>query len=404
VQTHTKAATAAAGQAQEIHPTPPESPLLARYLRIQSDFADWVERTLSEETFDVCVARDTYSLEALRRTRDRTGCITVYDAIEYPDYAGRSGDFIRNAFLRDETARRELLEHDLSIARAADAVILNTPGLVSWYEERQIHPTVVRSCLPYVPAHRNDAIRAACGLKETDRLLVFVNSVFPGCGIDDIICALPLLPPHVYLAVSGSISPDYVATIDELRQPVRERVHLLPDCDPADLVAFRSGADLAVIPLAIDIPNHRTVLPNRVFEAVMSRVPLVSSDLPTIRSVLEEYGIGLCYEDPQPKIIARTIRQALERHQEMRIATERAAHILNWEGESQIYLDLIEPLVGEGPKHFVVMSRGLIRVNRRSAEQIRTLAEQGHRITALAKDRPVPSLMVPNCRYIAWEA
>src|SRR5262249_49735692 len=150
-----------------------------------------------------------------------------------------------------------------------------------------------------------------------------------------IIRALSLLPSNLHLAVSGSISPDYVATIDELRRPVRERVHLLPDCDPADLVAFRSGADLAVIPLATDIPNHRTVLPNRVFEAVMSRIPLVTSDLPTIRSVVEEYGIGLCYEDPQPKIIARAIRQGLARNQEMRIATERAAHILNWERESQ---------------------------------------------------------------------
>ena len=397
------AAIAAPPVAPEILAGPPRSPLLIRYLKTQSDFANWVEETLADETVEVCMARDTYSLEALRRMRDRTGCVTIYDAIEYPDYGGRSGDGIRNAFLRDDPARRALLEHDLSIARAADAVILNTPGLVSWYEEREIYPTVVRNCLPYGPAHQTDTIRAACGLAETDRLLVFVNSAFAGCGIDDIMRALPLLPAHVHLAISGSIAPDYVATIEGLRQPVSDRVHLLPECDPADLVEFRSGADLALIPLAADIPNHRTVLPNRVFEAVMSRVPMISSDVPTIRSVLDEYRIGLCYEDAQPETIARTIREGLSRQREMRIATERSARLLSWERESQVYLDVIEPLVGQYPKHFVVLSLGPIRSNRRSAEQIRTLAEQGHRITVIAKDRPVPSLMVPDCRYIAWE-
>jgi glycosyltransferase involved in cell wall biosynthesis len=84
--------------------------------------------------------------------------------------------------------------------------------------------------------------------------------------------------------------------------------------------------------------NYRYSLPNKLFDYIQGRTPIVASPLPEVRSIIQEYDIGDFIESHQPEKIAEKINQILA-NQEL-IAKWRknitfAASQLTWENEER---------------------------------------------------------------------
>ena len=82
----------------------------------------------------------------------------------------------------------------------------------------------------------------------------------------------------------------------------------------AELLEYTSCADLGLIPYraaAVSSLNTRLSCPNRLFEYVMARLPILAWDLPEIRRVLNESGTGLCATWQTAAELASLVEQAL---------------------------------------------------------------------------------------------
>ncbi len=113
---------------------------------------------------------------------------------------------------------------------------------------------------------------------------------------------------------------------------------------PEDLYPLTWSADIG-ISLEEDLGlNYRYALPNKLFDYVQCRVPVLCSNLPEMAKIVETHGIGVVVRNREPERLAKIIRFMLAERAEgaWMEALERAASRLCWENESKEYMALLK--------------------------------------------------------------
>jgi len=309
------------------------------------DFARRACRLAAGRRFDLIQAHHEKALIAADALRRRCGGKLLFDAIEWPfDPAllPRRPDML--ALRRAEMARER------AIATNCDGWMTVNDSLAEMAAARfgVPRPLVVRNCRFRTPPGDDGGLRADIGLPPEHKLVLYLNSVRPGEGLEQAVAALARLPGDVHLAVLGPARADYRAALTEqaARTGVAGRFHLLPLQPPSRLIAYAAGADLGIVPRRPEGDNMRFSLPNRVFEMIAARLPLVVSDLPEISRLVTEHRIGIVCDAGDPDAIAAAIRRVLapESYPTFRRAVAQAAETLTWERESAGYLAFVEAL------------------------------------------------------------
>ena len=217
-----------------------------------------------------------------------------------------------------------------------------------------IEMTVVRN-VPDTPPAINTSHEVTC-----PRTLLYQGAVNIGRGVKELIDVLQLLP-DCRLVVAG----DGDCLADERKHaanvPWGDRVQFLGRVEPDRLHALTSQADLGLCLLQDLGLNYRYSLPNRIADFANAGVPILATDFPEIRRVLERYGTGSLTgplpNDPSGdnysqylESLARDIRQALQ-YWDTLPADERtrrftkAGEELNWQHEKQIFLSALNAAV-----------------------------------------------------------
>ncbi len=236
-------------------------------------------------------ASDLYVLPALAAAARRHRGRLVFDARErYPYVAGTADRLLRQQFWK-LVERRYIRRTDL-VLTVSDGIadhLVRDYGITS--------PLVLYNA-PEAPAvaDPNASLRRRLALPDHVVVFLYQGHLRPGRG-----CLLPLEAlPHVPGAVLVYLGDGPLASTIRERAAalgVTERVHLLPPVLPDGLLAVTASADVGFVLLEDTCLNHRLALPNKLFEYLAAGVPVLASDLPEIRRVVETYKVG-CIVDP----------------------------------------------------------------------------------------------------------
>ncbi len=362
-------------------------------------FADWVLEAVGGDGFDLCIAHDSLSWEAARILQ-REGRVRrmLCDAVEHPRYDGRSA-----VALPDEVERGLFVLHayERALLEEADCIVTCSPAVARWYRAHTgARSVVVRNCLDFVPRVADARIRQDCGVGPDDVLVLYPNTVFPGCGLAEFIDAMPRMPVQVHLAVmgwdSGGVRDELAGLVT--RHGLDARVHWLEPRRPADLIRYRMGADLALVPLLPSVPNHADGLPNRVFEAIMSRLPVLASALPEVVALLERYDCGRAFPTLEAADIVSTLSQALAERAALEQGVERAAGELNWSRERRRFDPLLSVDV-DAPRTLLLANKSMA-TNQRMHRFARAACEAGHEVRFLCLELPFAELRDERISYL----
>lgn len=142
---------------------------------------------------------------------------------------------------------------------------------------------------------RTDPIRELLGISEQAFLLVYIGNVKPARGVDQAIKAIAGMPDIHLAVVSDSLAG--VADLNDLARiiGVSERVHLLPYVDHLEVTSFLEGADAGFHGL-LPGPNAEVAMPNKLWEYLMSGLPVVFPDLGAMGEFIASNGLGETYE------------------------------------------------------------------------------------------------------------
>ena len=210
---------------------------------------------------------------------------------------------------------------------------LRTVALVPNYPERRTAPTQ----------------RDLRGLAGGDRLaqdrpiVLYLGGLMGGRGLEQLVDAMAVVDgPQLVLLGDGQLAEPLRARAMALG--IGDRVHLLPPVPPDEVVAHAASADVGVSPIVPSCLNYRYSLPNKLFQYMAAGIPVVASDFPQVRDVVESSGAGIVADTTRPAAIAAAIERVLSDPENARRMGERGRSAVSeryhWGASAQRLLEV----------------------------------------------------------------
>ena len=118
--------------------------------------------------------------------------------------------------------------------------------------------------------------------------------------------------------------------------------------DHKKIPEFLNKADAGIVCLH-PIPNYLTSLPIKLFEYMLASLPVIASNFPLWKEIVEGNKCGLCVNPLDPKEIAEAIKYLIDHPDEAMQMGENGRkavlEIYNWEKESEKLINLYEELL-----------------------------------------------------------
>jgi len=197
---------------------------------------------------------------------------------------------------------------------------------------------------------RNMPERKLCPSKEETgtgirdgQTIIYQGALNVGRGLELMIDAMQYVQEaRLVIAGSGDIAEELKGRAEE--KGVGDRVTFVGRLLPGELTALTMQADLGISLEEDRGLNYRYALPNKLFDYIQCRVPVLCSALPEMARIVETYGVGVSTGERDPEKLAGIIRYMLQERAEgaWMPALERAAEELCWEKESMVYRDLLK--------------------------------------------------------------
>lgn len=165
---------------------------------------------------------------------------------------------------------------------------------------------------PPLPAYNVPPVLPELPPRREGRLtLYWRNSTigFGQRGLDDALVALCELPADVQLFLQGRPAPDGGKAVLERTAAlgVEERVTILPPYAPEDAVREAARHHIGLCLERKGPRNHELTVSNKMFDYHMGGLAVISSDLPSLRHVIDRSHGGLLYEPGNPRSLANAI-------------------------------------------------------------------------------------------------
>ncbi len=309
-------------------------------------FATLAADRLAGRSFDIVQAHFDKALIAASALAARSGAKLVFNSVEVP--------FDHELVPRNPTERAVRLaeiRHEIEIARGADAWITVNNSIADHIVERFAiaRPHVLRN-LPDAGHQPCDGrLRRDLGLPNEVRVLLHLNTMRRGEGLETAIDALARLPAAYHLVGLGPVPQrSYLKAIRRraAERGVGDRFHVAPMQPPHAVPRYIAGADIGIIAREGNLQNLRLSLPNRLFQMIAARLPVIVTPLHEIARVVRERRIGLVFEEADAAGLAAAVceidRPAV--FAQFSRAVAAAAGSLTWEQESLAYVRFIEDL------------------------------------------------------------
>ena len=286
-------------------------------------------------------ASDLYTLAAMHAAARHHNGRLVYDARElYPHVAATAGrPWVRTMW---RFVERRHIRHADAVFTVSDSIaerLAQTYGLP--------RPVVLHNVPPYRSVTSSGYLRAQTGTAPDTVVLLHQGQIQKDRGC--LLLADAMRDVHGAVLVflgGGPLKP-------LLRQHVRtasldDRIRFFDPVPPDALLPVTASADAGITLLEDTCLNHRFALPNKLFEYLMAGLPVLASDLPEIRSVVETFEVG-CVVDPADRaaLVETLQRMVDDKPARARWAANapRVFETFSWEKASQRFKQAYQNLL-----------------------------------------------------------
>jgi glycosyltransferase involved in cell wall biosynthesis len=240
---------------------------------------------------------------------------------------------------------------------ACAGVITVSPPIVRELQRRYGGRTavVVRNVPVFAPATGSRRLHEQLCVPPDTRIALYQGGLQTSRSLDILVRAARFLDPGHAIVLMGTGSGHNALEQLITDEGAAGKVTILPPVPYVELLQWTASADLGLIVYQPSYsPNVRFCLPNKLFEYLMSGVPVLTSSLEACAEVLERFDVGRVVEDLTPVAVGRAIsnllndRQTLSRMRTNALAA--SASELRWDVEQHQLVGLYEELLTMNPR------------------------------------------------------
>lgn len=184
------------------------------------------------------------------------------------------------------------------------------------------------------------------GVPEDKTLLIVQGAgINVDRGIEELVEAMVYVNDSAILLIVGS--GDVIGVLQNRVKMLllEDRVLFFGKRPYQEMMAFTHYADWGFSIDKDSNMNYRYSLPNKIFDYIHASTPIICSDLPEIRKVVQEHQVGTFISSHEPKILAKFINELLankQQHANFVVNCQKAAHLLSWENEERVLKEIYQ--------------------------------------------------------------
>jgi len=178
-------------------------------------------------------------------------------------------------------------------------------------------------------------------------VIIYAGGIAKTRGIKEMIKAAFHLNGKVELWLLGLFSPESFKEeiLSDLKKDYIKYIGYLPF---EKMYSFMKSADIGLA-IFLPEPNHIAALPNKLFEYMAVGLPIVASDFPLWKEIIEGNNCGLTVNPLNAKEIAKVVEYLIEHPEEAKKMGENGRKAVlekyNWEKESEKLINLYKELL-----------------------------------------------------------
>lgn len=284
------------------------------------------------------IAGDPPSLAVCDWVSRRLAARLIYTPFEfYPKVAGANA----RQWLKYQAHEQRHLESTSAIVFLGDSIL-------NYYEKEYpgiaAKSHVVYSSWPTCGEGVELRLRREAKISGEKKIILYQGVIAADRGLLNAVAALQFLSESTILVVLG-----YGAGKAELQERARElkvseRVVIVPPVPQPSLMSYTRDADIGIIPL-LDVKSHSYACPGKLFEYIAAGLPLVVSNMPDLKRIVQKYGLGEVYAWDSVEGLANALSKLLD-SENYRIACSSNARTaqqrdLSWERQSARFCEAV---------------------------------------------------------------
>ena len=190
--------------------------------------------------------------------------------------------------------------------------------------------------------------REGLGFPDCDFNIIYIGNIQRGRGIEIMIKSMERVYNNISLVFMGKDSA-FKIEMKKLSKSkkLESRISFINSVHPNQILSVCKLADVGIAPIENLCKSYYLSLPNKIFEYIHAELPVLVSDFPEMKNIVENYSVGEVFNVDEPSSIIGVINNYFDNPDQI-IKYEQnclqASKELNWDNEEKQLFNLYKKL------------------------------------------------------------
>ena len=180
-------------------------------------------------------------------------------------------------------------------------------------------------------------------IDKSKKIILYQGVLLKGRGIEKVFVVLKDLPDIVFVIAGSGEYEEYYKNL-AVQLGLVDQVYFIGKFTQEDLPKITASAYIGVSLIENLSVSYYYALPNKLFEYIMAEIPVIASNLPQMKEVIEKYDVGFTVDFGNNDKLLSAIKKltddsALYENKKQNCKT--ASQELNWENEVTKLLQIL---------------------------------------------------------------
>lgn len=222
----------------------------------------------------------------------------IYDAHELGSNRNGIDNFFSKIVYFFEKITWRFIDHFISVS----------PSIIKWYEEeygRKKNTLILNS--PEIETKKienSNGFRKKFLINDDEKLFIYVGEINKGRGITNLLEIFKDLKSRILFLGYGPL----VNKVKDFENNY-SNIHYHEAVEPDSLISLIQEADVGLCLVERVSLSDYFCLPNKLFEYAFAGLPVIASDFPDIKFLVEKYDLGFCCDSGSIKDVKKNIER-----------------------------------------------------------------------------------------------